>query len=164
MNKASLHSALCILRFEFRTSSRALHPAFCALSSFSALRNQSYSKGLFSQGLLPLPYMDMNVSIIGAGPVGLLAALYTHSHFKSARIRVFERRLREEMTGSHGRSINLALSERGLRALDGIAGLKDEILSGAVAMRGRSIHELDSTAGELKIPYGRDVVRLTNGC
>jgi kynurenine 3-monooxygenase len=99
----------------------------------------------------------MNVCIAGAGPVGLLSALYAHSRLQPVRITLFERRQKSEMIGSHGRSINLALSERGLRALAGISGLKEEILRGAVVMRGRCIHDLNSAA-ELKIPYGRDVV------
>ena len=99
----------------------------------------------------------MNVCIIGAGPVGLLSALYAHQNFSSPQIRLFERRSRSEMLGSHGRSINLALSERGLRALAGIEGLREAILKGAVPMRGRCIHDSDSS--QLKIPYGRDVVR-----
>ncbi len=98
----------------------------------------------------------MNVCIVGAGPVGLLSALYSNSKLPKSHIRIFERRKQEEMIGSHGRSINLALSERGLRALAGIPGLKDEILKGAVMMRGRCIHDSNST--ELKIPYGKDVV------
>ena len=101
----------------------------------------------------------MDICIIGAGPVGLLSALYAHLHFQNARIRIFERRQKEDMIGGHGRSINLALSERGLRALAGVVGLKEEILSGAVLMKGRSIHDVDSPV-ELKLSYGRDVVFL----
>lgn len=54
---------------------------------------------------------------------------------------------------SGGRSINLAISHRGLAALEGV-GLKNEILSIAVPMRGRMIH---APNGETAYqPYGKD--------
>lgn len=42
---------------------------------------------------------------------------------------------------SAGRSINLALSHRGIRALK-LAGIDQEILSQAIQMKGRMIHDL----------------------
>ncbi|KXK57701.1 MAG: Kynurenine 3-monooxygenase [Chlorobi bacterium OLB7] len=51
-----------------------------------------------------------------------------------------------------GRSINLALSTRGLRALEGV-GLQAEVLADAIRMPGRMIHALD---GSLDFqPYGK---------
>src|SRR5262249_35387579 len=53
----------------------------------------------------------------------------------------------------HGRSINLALSRRGIHALREI-GLADEVLKASILMRGRMIH---SPTGELTFqPYGKD--------
>jgi kynurenine 3-monooxygenase len=58
-----------------------------------------------------------------------------------------------QMTTSAGRSINLALSTRGLHALNQV-GLADVIRQQSVTMRGRMIHTLD---GELTFqPYGKD--------
>lgn len=50
-----------------------------------------------------------------------------------------------------GRSINLALSTRGLAALDAV-GLKDEVLQKVIPMYGRMIHERDGQRWEY--PYG----------
>jgi kynurenine 3-monooxygenase len=52
-----------------------------------------------------------------------------------------------------GRSINLALSNRGIRALNEV-GLADEIRKNAIPMHGRMMHDLK---GELSyLPYGKD--------
>src|SRR5439155_13803196 len=52
-----------------------------------------------------------------------------------------------------GRSINLALSVRGLHALKEV-GLADEVVRSAILMRGRMIH---SPTGNLAFqPYGKD--------
>src|SRR6202008_3225923 len=52
-----------------------------------------------------------------------------------------------------GRSINLALSVRGIHALREL-GLADEVLANSVLMRGRMIHARD---GRLTFqPYGKD--------
>ena len=60
---------------------------------------------------------------------------------------------------SAGRSINLALSERGLHALDE-AGLKQEILDLAIPMPGRMIHD---TEGQLDFqPYSNDPNHFIN--
>ncbi|MGH8235201.1 MAG: FAD-dependent oxidoreductase [Rhodanobacteraceae bacterium] len=81
------------------------------------------------------------VTIIGAGLVGsLLATLLAQRGFA---VEVFERRPDPRMRGFlGGRSINLALAERGLAALRA-AGLADAVLAQAVMMRGRMVHSLD---------------------
>ena len=53
---------------------------------------------------------------------------------------------------SAGRSINLAVSTRGLHALHEV-GLDQDVLREAVPMRGRMTHARDGTAALL--PYGR---------
>lgn len=57
-------------------------------------------------------------------------------------VKVYERRsdMRKGMEDA-GRSINLALSSRGLKALD-MAGIKEAILEECIPMRGRMIHPL----------------------
>ncbi|HEX7130019.1 MAG TPA: NAD(P)/FAD-dependent oxidoreductase [Rhodanobacteraceae bacterium] len=91
------------------------------------------------------------VTIIGAGLVGsLLAALLAQRGFK---VEVFERRTDPRKHGfAGGRSINLALAERGFNALRQ-AGLADDVLQQAVMMRGRMVHA-DGTANLQR--YGRD--------
>ena len=92
------------------------------------------------------------VTIIGAGLVGaLLAALLAQRGFA---VEVFERRPDPRTRGFlGGRSINLALAERGLNALRK-AGLADDVLAQAVMMRGRMVHALDGTTNLQR--YGID--------
>jgi kynurenine 3-monooxygenase len=89
-------------------------------------------------------------SVIGAGLAGSLMAILLGR--SGHRVEVFERRLDPRMAGADaGRSINLAISTRGLHALEQV-GLKDRVLAAAVPMRGRMIH---SPSGGLAFqPYG----------
>ncbi len=92
------------------------------------------------------------VTIAGAGLVGSLLALMLAR--QGYRVQVFERRPdMRSIAISAGRSINLALSTRGWKAL-AAAGIDDAIRAEAIPMKGRMIH---STAGELTFqPYGRE--------
>ncbi|MFI4969952.1 MAG: FAD-dependent oxidoreductase, partial [Lysobacterales bacterium] len=74
------------------------------------------------------------ITLVGAGLVGaLLATLLAQRDFAVA---VFERRPDPRKAGyAGGRSINLALAERGLHGLR-LAGLTDEVMRLAVMMRG----------------------------
>ncbi|MEU6645619.1 NAD(P)/FAD-dependent oxidoreductase [Saccharomonospora sp. NPDC046836] len=78
------------------------------------------------------------VAIIGAGLAGCLLACYLAR--RGERVTLYERRADPRLTGAErGRSINLALSERGLDALRRI-GLDGKVLADALPMRGRMIH------------------------
>src|SRR6185437_7866183 len=93
-----------------------------------------------------------DVTIVGAGLAATLlaCALARAGH----RVDVYEKRpdpRRREP--EHGRSINLALSVRGIDALREI-GLAEEVLKNSILMRGRMIH---SPTGELRFQrYGKD--------
>lgn len=89
------------------------------------------------------------VIIIGAGLSGSLLAIYLAK--KNIAVEVYEARgdMRAEKM-SAGRSINLALSNRGIAALKEI-GLDEYMLSEAVPMRGRMIHAVDGATKLL--PY-----------
>ena len=89
---------------------------------------------------------------VGAGLAGsLLATLLAKDGHE---VEVFEKRPDPRQAGfKGGRSINLALSARGLHGLEQ-AGLKEEILEIAIPMRGRMIH---GRSGEPTFtPYGVD--------
>jgi kynurenine 3-monooxygenase len=91
-------------------------------------------------------------TIVGTGLAGtLLACALAKS---GRRVDLYERRPDPRLTGPQGgRSINLALSVRGLHALDEI-GLKDRVVASSVLMRGRMIHPV---RGPLVFqPYGKD--------
>lgn len=91
------------------------------------------------------------ISIIGAGLTGSMMALYLAR--RGHEVRVFERRPDMRTTDfAEGRSINMALSTRGLTALRGI-GLEERALDLSIPMYGRKMH---SPTGELSFqPYGR---------
>ena len=95
--------------------------------------------------------MKKQIVVIGAGLVGSLLSIFLSR--RGYKVRMYERRgdMRQE-TIAAGRSINLALSDRGLLALEKV-GLAEEIKNISIPMHGRFIHNLDdSTAFQ---PYGK---------
>lgn len=91
-------------------------------------------------------------TIFGAGLAGSLMAVYLAR--AGHEVELYERRPDPRRAGSErGRSINLALSVRGIEALRGV-GLADEILAAAIPMRGRMIH--DPRGGLAYQPYSKD--------
>lgn len=91
------------------------------------------------------------VTIVGAGPSGALLAIILSR--QGIPTTVYERRAdpRRGLVAA-GRSINLALAERGLQALRR-AGLEERVRPLLIPMRGRIIHDLDGTTTTL--PYGQ---------
>lgn len=85
-----------------------------------------------------------NITIIGAGMVGSLLSIYLAK--RGYKVTMYERRpdMRLEKI-SAGKSINLALSDRGWRGLEGV-GIEEEIRKIGIPMQGRMIH---NAAGEL---------------
>jgi kynurenine 3-monooxygenase len=85
----------------------------------------------------------MRVVVVGAGLVGSLLACYLGR--RGYTVEVYERRPDSRATtAERGRSINLALSERGLDALRRI-DLVDTVMAPALPMHGRMIHGTDSS-------------------
>jgi kynurenine 3-monooxygenase len=96
--------------------------------------------------------MKKNVTVIGAGLVGSLLSIYLSK--RGYKLKIYERRadMRKENLIA-GRSINLALSDRGIKALEEV-GLMDEIRKICIPMHGRFMHNADgSTAYQ---PYGKE--------
>ncbi|GIV37368.1 MAG: kynurenine 3-monooxygenase [Cyclobacteriaceae bacterium] len=91
-----------------------------------------------------------HIAIVGAGLVGSLLAIYLAR--RGYRVSVFERRpdMRKHLIEG-GRSINLALSNRGIRALSEV-GLAAMLKKNAIPMHGRMIHD-DKQVFQ---PYGKD--------
>ena len=93
-----------------------------------------------------------NISIVGAGLVGSLLAIYLKR--QGHNVTVFERRkdLRKADI-SAGKSINLALSDRGWKPLKEV-GLEEELLKMIIPMKGRLMHD---SSGELTFQsYGKE--------
>jgi kynurenine 3-monooxygenase len=90
------------------------------------------------------------ITIVGAGLVGSLISIYLAK--RGYDVSVFESRpdMRTHRTGE-GRSINLALSTRGIRALEEV-GLVNHMKEHAIPMNGRMMH---NAQGHLTFqPYG----------
>jgi kynurenine 3-monooxygenase len=92
------------------------------------------------------------VAVVGAGLAGALLACYLGRAGRA--VEIHEKRPDPRRgPAERGRSINLALSVRGIHALREV-GLADEVLADSVLMRGRMIHARD---GSLTFqPYGKD--------
>jgi kynurenine 3-monooxygenase len=91
------------------------------------------------------------VRIIGAGPTGALLAILLQR--RGHAIELYESRA-DPRAGpvESGRSINLALADRGIHALQ-LAGVFQDLKDGLLPMRGRLIH--DPEGGSSLQPYGQ---------
>ena len=92
------------------------------------------------------------MTVLGAGLSGALLSVLLSQ--KNYQVHLYEKRPDPRQGGvDDGRSINLALSHRGWKALDQ-AGLREKVQEQAIAMKGRMMH---SKQGELSFqPYGTD--------
>jgi kynurenine 3-monooxygenase len=91
-----------------------------------------------------------SITVVGAGPVGALLALLLAR--RGCHVRLLERRADPRHAApERGRSINLALAARGLKALQA-AELSARIAPELVAMRGRLLHDERGACSFL--PYG----------
>src|SRR4030081_3740400 len=102
--------------------------------------------------------MPTRFVLIGSGLAGGLLAAYLGR--RGYEVDLYERRA-DPREGNivGGRSINLALSTRGIHALEQL-GIADEVLRHAIPMRGRMIHD---KSGDLHFaPYDRDPNKYIN--
>jgi kynurenine 3-monooxygenase len=93
------------------------------------------------------------ISILGSGLIGSLLSIYLRK--RGLDVNVYEKRAdnRNQEYKEEGRSINMALSDRGWKSLEKV-GLKEKILPLTIPMYGRKIH---NEHGETTfIPYGKE--------
>ena len=100
----------------------------------------------------------MKIAVVGGGLGGALLAVFLGR--AGHRVELVERRPDPRRGGGgRGRSINLAISTRGLAALEHV-GLDRAVLDTAVRMRGRMVHGID---GSLAFqPYGHEAHHVIN--
>lgn len=92
-----------------------------------------------------------HVHIIGGGLVGALTAVFLAE--RDYTVSMHERRsdMRKGKVEA-GRSINLAVTSRGFKALEEV-GLKQDVLDIAIPMKGRMLHDLEGKT--TFVPYGQ---------
>jgi len=97
------------------------------------------------------------ITVVGAGLVGSLYAIYMAK--RGYKVEVFERRSdMRNISMIAGRSINLALSDRGFKGLKGV-GIDDEIRKIGIPMHGRIMHDV---TGKLTFQqYGKEGQSIT---
>jgi kynurenine 3-monooxygenase len=101
---------------------------------------------------------DETITLIGAGLNGPLLAIGLVR--RGFRVEIYERRAdMRQVRMSAGRSINLALSTRGIHALTQ-AGLWDDMRKIIIPMKGRIMHSASS--GLAFQPYGKDESEVIN--
>ena len=92
------------------------------------------------------------VILVGAGLVGSLLSIYLQN--RGNQVTLIEKRPDMRLAGNiGGRSINLALSNRGWKALQE-TGVADEVKKLAIPMKGRMMHGLEG--GLTFQPYGKE--------
>jgi kynurenine 3-monooxygenase len=94
-----------------------------------------------------------NISILGAGLIGSLLGIYLKKN--GLEVSIYEKRpdSRASVNSGAGRSINMALSHRGWKAIDKI-GLREKVEPLTIPMHGRRIH--DEHGNTVLMPYGKE--------
>lgn len=99
----------------------------------------------------PVPEGPAPFIIVGAGLCGTLMAIYLAR--RGFRVELLERRPDPRTSDEErGRSINMAISERGLNALRAV-GLEDDVMKLCIPMYGRGVHDADGSFS--RQAYGR---------
>ncbi len=98
------------------------------------------------------------ITLFGAGLSGSLLAIFLAK--KGFEVDIYEKRAdMRNAKVERGRSINLALSARGIEGLKK-AGISEEVLAHAIPMYGRMLHD---TQGNLtQVPYGKNKTEYIN--
>lgn len=97
-----------------------------------------------------MPQKSNSIAIVGAGLVGPVMALYLMK--RGHQVTLYEKRKDiRQLKKNEGRSINLIITSRGLKALEEL-GIKQEVLAITVPVYGRMIHAKDGK--QTYQPYG----------
>jgi kynurenine 3-monooxygenase len=100
------------------------------------------------------------IAIIGSGLVGSLLAIYLKK--QGHTVRVYDRSPDIRTINFSGRSINLAMSNRGWKALDN-AGIGNEIRQIAIPMEKRAIHLVDKLNYQYYGNNGENIYSISRG-
>ena len=90
------------------------------------------------------------IIIIGAGMGGTMMALFLAR--RDFEVDIYERRQDMRIHSERGRSINMTVSIRGLRVLEEVGILDENLLAKTIKLKGRMIHNADGTS--IFQPYG----------
>jgi kynurenine 3-monooxygenase len=105
-----------------------------------------------SVNVISKPANQTNITVAGAGPIGALLAIILAR--KGYNINLFESRPDSRQHDIYqGKSINIALSDRGWLALEAV-GIAEQVRKEALPMKKRVMHGVDGTITEQA--YGKD--------
>lgn len=102
----------------------------------------------------------LKIAVVGSGLVGSLLAIYLRRHGHT--VHVFDRSPDIRTINFTGRSINLAMSDRGWRALDGV-GVGDAVRQIAIPMDKRAIHLKDRMSYQPYGLHGESIYSISRG-
>ena len=102
----------------------------------------------------------LKIAVVGSGLVGSLLAIYLRR--AGHTVHVYDRSPDIRTITFSGRSINLAMSHRGWKALDGV-GIGDEVRAIAIAMDKRAIHLADKINFQHYGKEGESIYSISRG-
>lgn len=102
----------------------------------------------------------IKIAVVGSGLVGSLLAVYLRK--AGHRVHVFDRSPDIRKIQFSGRSINLAMSNRGWKALDGV-GIGDAVREIAIPMEKRAIHLVDKLNFQNYGQEGESIYSISRG-
>lgn len=103
---------------------------------------------------------SLKIAIVGSGLVGSLLAIYLKK--AGHTVHVYDRSPDIRKIRFSGRSINLAMSNRGWKALEGV-GIGDKVREIAIAMDKRAIHLVDKLNFQNYGQEGQSIYSISRG-
>ena len=103
---------------------------------------------------------SLKIAVVGSGLVGSLLAIYLKK--AGHTVHVYDRSPDIRKINFSGRSINLAMSNRGWKALDGV-GVGDSVREIAIPMDKRAIHLVDKLNFQNYGQEGESIYSISRG-